>query len=80
MALRDGTMKHMSKRAQLDRFGKMPGLDDMLLMRSDKEAYLFYWMVFGPHVYGKDTYKKDIFAPLMTVEQSGKVFMESDEA
>ena len=51
--MKGGMMKHMEKSAQLDRHGKMPDLTDMLNMRSNKEAYRFYWMVFGPHVYGK---------------------------
>jgi hypothetical protein len=73
-------MKHMEKSAQLDRHGKMPDLTDMLCMRSNQEAYRFYWMVFGPHVYGKDSYRKDVFAPFMSEELARKVFTESDEA
>jgi hypothetical protein len=37
-------------------------------------------MVFGPHVYGKDSYRKDVFAPFMSEELARKVFTESDEA
>jgi hypothetical protein len=37
-------------------------------------------MVFGPHVYGKDSYRKDVFAPFMSVDMARKVFTESDEA
>ena len=73
-------MKHMGRAAALDKYGKMPDLNEMLQMRSNKEAYKFYWMVFGPHVYGKDSFRKDVFAPFMTVELSRKVFTESDEA
>ena len=73
-------MKHMEKSAQLDRHGLMPDLTEMLCMRSNREAYRFYWMVFGPHVYGKDSYRKDVFAPFMSVDMARKVFTESDEA
>jgi hypothetical protein len=58
----------------------MPDLTEMLKMRSNKEAYRFYWMVFGPLVYGKDSYRKEVFAPFMTVEMAAKVFTENDEA
>ena len=73
-------MKHLELWAQSDRHGKMPDLTEMLKMRSNKEAYRFYWMVFGPLVYGKDSYRKEVFAQFMTVEMARKVFTENDEA
>jgi hypothetical protein len=73
-------MGHMEMKDRNDRHGEMPDLTKMLEMRSNKDAYKFYWMVFGPHVYGKDTFRKDVFAPYMDVEMSSKVFTENDEA
>ena len=73
-------MMHMEKSAQLDRHGRRPDLTEMLGMRSNQEAYRFFWMVFGPHVYGKDSYRKEVFAPFMSEEMARKVFTESDEA
>jgi hypothetical protein len=78
--MKDNMMEHMEKSDRLDRYGRMPDLTEMLRMRSNQEAYKIYFMVFGPHVYGKDTYRKDVFAPFMSVELSRKVFTESDEA
>jgi hypothetical protein len=73
-------MGNMEMKDRYDRYGEMPDLNEMLEMRSNKEAYRFYWMVFGPHVYGKDTFRKDVFAPYMDVEMSRKVYTENDEA
>ena len=73
-------MGNMEMKDQYDRYGEMPDLNEMLEMRSNRDAYRFYWMVFGPHVYGKDTFRKDVFAPYMDVEMSRKVYTENDEA
>ena len=70
----------MELKDQMDSYGAMPDLNEMLEMCSNKDAYRFYWMVFGPHVYGKDTFRKEVFAPYMDVDMSRKVFTENDEA
>ena len=73
-------MKFMGRKTQLDRYGEMPSLKDMLQMRKNQQAYRFYWMVFAPLVYGQDNFRKDVFAPFMSVERARKVYTESDEA